>query len=141
MKRSPAGCPQGWERIWAAGPALTKYWDEPEPAVVEWARGLGPSVRRVLDLGCGVGRHTVLFSRLGPRAVGVDVSPSALAMCVAKMREQGLDPTLVRNDMAWLPFGDGAHQAELRVEKLHLAVDQTEEVDLVDLVTGTVRLE
>jgi SAM-dependent methyltransferase len=51
---------------------------EPQPAIVAleregWIRG------RVLEPGCGSGEHTILFTKLGYDAVGVDLSPSAVA--------------------------------------------------------------
>ena len=97
---------RGWERIWAEELALSGYWYEPEPAVLEWARGLAQGAR-VLDLGCGVGRHTIPLARMGLRVVGGDIAPSGLAACAARMEEADLSPLLVRHDMAHLPFADG----------------------------------
>lgn len=50
----------GWGSMWADLDALPEYWRVPEPAVLAWAGRLRQaSGRRVLDLGCGIGRHTV----------------------------------------------------------------------------------
>jgi SAM-dependent methyltransferase len=59
---------------------------EPTAAIVRLARNLQDMGRtgRVLDLGCGAGRHTFLFARAGFETYGVDYLPLA----VAKAREQ-----------------------------------------------------
>ncbi|HID83556.1 MAG TPA: class I SAM-dependent methyltransferase [Anaerolineales bacterium] len=103
---------RGWERIWADPSALSDYWREPEPAVLEWVRGLAEGAR-LLDLGCGVGRHTVPLVQMGLKVVGGDISPSGLAACAARLRQVGLLPLLVRHDMTRLPFADGAFDALL----------------------------
>lgn len=59
---------------------------------------------RVLDLGCGVGRHTVHLAQMGLRVVGGDISPSGLAACTAQLGERGLLPVLTQHDMGRLPF-------------------------------------
>jgi SAM-dependent methyltransferase len=48
---------------------------------------LGRAVGPVLDLGCGVGRHVVALRRRGVRAVGVEISPVAVAIA----RERGAE--------------------------------------------------
>jgi SAM-dependent methyltransferase len=55
--------------------------DDAEETVL--ARAVGP----VLDIGCGVGRHVVALSRRGVRAVGVEISPVAVAIA----RERGAE--------------------------------------------------
>ena len=59
---------------------------QPTTAVVRLARNLQNSGRtgRVLDLGCGAGRHTFLFARAGFETYGLDYLPLA----VEKAREQ-----------------------------------------------------
>jgi SAM-dependent methyltransferase len=59
---------------------------QPTAAVVRLARSLQHAGRtgRVLDLGCGAGRHTLLFARAGFEAYGLDYLPLA----VEKAREQ-----------------------------------------------------
>lgn len=70
--------------------------------------GTGP----VLELGIGTGRLARPLTRTGLTVVGVDASAAMLAHC-ARHREPGI--TLVRADMAVLPFGaaDGPFGAVL----------------------------
>jgi SAM-dependent methyltransferase len=50
----------------------------PQPAIAALERE-GLIRGRVLEPGCGSGEHTILFTKLGYDAVGVDLSPSAVA--------------------------------------------------------------
>ncbi len=51
--------------------------DGPQPVIAE-LEGRGLIRGRVLEPGCGSGEHTILFTRLGYDALGVDLSPSAV---------------------------------------------------------------
>jgi SAM-dependent methyltransferase len=68
----------------SSGPAayFTEYRDWPgsEQQVVDLAYG------RVLDIGCGAGRHALYLQGKGLDVVGIDVSPLAVRTC----RERGL---------------------------------------------------
>jgi ubiquinone/menaquinone biosynthesis C-methylase UbiE len=55
--------------------------------------------RRVLDVGCGTGRHLVRIRELGGDPVGLDLSPALLAEAART------GAPLVRADMRALPFG------------------------------------
>lgn len=52
-----------------------------------FGRADGP-VRRVLDLGCGTGRHAVLLARRGYAVTGVDVAPAMLAQARARAADE-----------------------------------------------------
>ena len=67
------------------------------------ATGLGPGTR-VLDVGCGPGRHLAEMHRIGYRATGLDLSPSMLAAARAAVPDCGL----VQADMRRLPFRSGS---------------------------------
>lgn len=95
---------QGWERLWANKSELSDYWENPEPAVVEWARGLGSHAGWVLDLGCGVGRHTLALARQDLDVVGGDLSASGLAACAERLRAADEVPRVALHDMRRLPY-------------------------------------
>jgi len=99
---SPSPWTQGWESIWADLDALPGYWRTPERAVVTWAEHLWEAGgRRVLDLGCGIGRHAVALARLGFAVTATDVSPSGLMACAAWLADFVVDDLrLVRVEYA-----------------------------------------
>ncbi|MDA1260786.1 MAG: class I SAM-dependent methyltransferase [Planctomycetota bacterium] len=78
--------------------------------------------RSLLDLPCGTGRFTALWSDLGLRATGVDLAPEMLAVA----REKHARATLLCADGARLPFPDGAFDAVACVRLLHLVRDPAE---------------
>lgn len=56
---------------------------------------------RLLDVGCGLGRHVVEFARAGVEAHGLDISEEYLDYAAAAAREAGVesDVTLFHHDM------------------------------------------
>ena len=66
---------------------------------------------RVLDLGCGTGRHTLELARRGIRAAGLDYSEPSLAVAREASAAEGLDVELVHGDMRELPFADRSFDA------------------------------
>jgi SAM-dependent methyltransferase len=89
---SPSPWTQGWESIWAGLDAMPEYWRTPERAVVTWAEHLWEAGgRRVLDLGCGIGRHAVALARLGFAVTTTDGSPSGLMACAAWLADFVVD--------------------------------------------------
>ncbi len=59
---------------------------------------------RLLDVGCGHGRLAVAFRRSGLDVVGLDPSPTLLALAADMARDQAVDVLLVRGDARALPF-------------------------------------
>lgn len=99
MSRNP------WFRDWFGSEYLALYphRDRAEArravGLLRDATGLGPGTR-VLDVGCGSGRHLAEFHRIGYRATGLDLSPSMIEAARTAIPECGL----VRGDMRNLPF-------------------------------------
>lgn len=66
----------GWD--WTKAANLER-WKRPEGAVMELVSFFpDPSKIKVFDLGCGIGRHTVFFSKLGASVSATDISDYAV---------------------------------------------------------------
>ncbi|NCA83689.1 MAG: class I SAM-dependent methyltransferase [Opitutae bacterium] len=59
---------------------------------------------RILDIGCGTGRHSLELARRGYAVVGVDLSDSLLARAREKAAGQDLPVVFQRQDARALPF-------------------------------------
>jgi len=57
-------------------------------------------VRRILDLGCGDGRHLVYFARQGYEMFGLDSAPTALRLAKEWLTNEGLSAQLFCADMS-----------------------------------------
>ncbi|MHB0878341.1 MAG: class I SAM-dependent methyltransferase [Anaerolineae bacterium] len=64
----------------------------------------GDRTKRILDLGCGTGRHAIELARRGYSVTGLDLSPSMLAQAEAAARGEGLAVRFVRGDARAIPF-------------------------------------
>lgn len=78
----------------------------------EWVvRFLGRHFRtlpgsRILDLGCGAGRHSLLADDLGHRAFSFDLSTQGLRATGDRLRDRDVDPRLSAGRFTHLPFAD-----------------------------------
>jgi len=93
-----------WELAWRQ-----ERWAEaspPLPAVADFAEDLKrEGAKRVLDLGCGAGRHSILLGKIGFQVVALDVSETALKILEDRLRTASMDNvTLVKHEMWELPF-------------------------------------
>ena len=61
---------------------------------------------RLLDVGCGPGRHAVALARAGASVTGVDVSRRFLDIAAAAAREAGVGASFFHVDARQMPFGD-----------------------------------
>jgi len=60
---------------------------------------------RVLDLGCGTGRLTILIARAGIEIIGADLSPTMLDTARAKAAARGVKVRFVQADMRSFDLG------------------------------------
>lgn len=60
----------------------------------------GPQdAKRLLDLGCGAGRHLLELARRGYQATGIDVSPEMVAFAQEEARRRQLSVTVTAGDL------------------------------------------
>lgn len=59
---------------------------------------------RILDIGCGTGRHSIELARRGYNVVGIDLSESLLKRATEKASEQNLQVVFQKHDARNLPF-------------------------------------
>lgn len=73
--------------------------------VEKWRREVR---RRVLDMGCGLGRHSLLFADNGFDVTAMDISEDALTFLEKAASEQGLKISCVSANMESMPFPDNS---------------------------------
>jgi tellurite methyltransferase len=67
-----------WENYWNDQGNLD-WWKKPAPEVLDLIRSLSPSERpKMLDLGCGPGRHAIAFALAHFSVTAMDASPAAI---------------------------------------------------------------
>lgn len=64
--------------------------------------------KSVLDLGCGLGRHSILFAKNGFKVTSVDLSEYGVNYLKDWQKREGIDFMVKRCDMKRLPFQDNA---------------------------------
>jgi SAM-dependent methyltransferase len=108
------GCPDGpWFNEIAAWLGKT-YWAPDTGRVMAFTKGteqevdflvaqLGLSAGdRVLDVGCGPGRHSLALARRGIETHGVDLSPDFVALAQRSAEQEGLPATFAVQDVRTL---------------------------------------
>lgn len=70
-------------------------------------------MKTFLDLGCGLGRHSVLFGKNGFSVSCFDISPEAVERTRTWAEEEGLSFDCRVGDMLSLPYGDGSFDCVL----------------------------
>jgi SAM-dependent methyltransferase len=115
---------QPWDEIFRRD---GRVFDSPAPVVHHVAERFHEhGFRRVVDLGCGSGRHAVFLARQGFEVLGIDNSPTALRMSRQWLVEDGLDAALLLADMRLpLPLRSGACEAVLSTQVIHHALLET----------------
>lgn len=67
-----------WDSHWIEE-SRRKYWQKPADEIVRLRDGLDrETIHDVLDLGCGIGRHAILFAEAGFKVTAADDSQNAL---------------------------------------------------------------
>lgn len=115
--------PHPWEAIYRRD---GRVFPEPFPRFAEVVQVFrAHSCRVILDLGCGNGRHVLHLAKHGFEVIGVDISPTALSLTDAWLREAGRRAALALADTRRpLPFHDGSLDAVLSTQVIHHALTE-----------------
>lgn len=106
--------PWNWARVNDA------YWLEPAEEVRSLLdRWKGAGFARILDLGCGLGRHALLFARAGFSVTGFDLSEVGLARMKALAADEGLLVSAAVGDLRSLPFRDASFDCILAYRSIY----------------------
>ena len=106
--------PWNWDTVDEA------FWLEPADearALLERWRRAGYS--RLLDLGCGIGRHALLFARAGFSVTGFDLSEIGLDKLRRMAAAERLRVLTAMGDLRELPFREGAFDCVLAYRSIY----------------------
>jgi len=91
---------------------------------------------KLLDVGCGTGRHSIELSKRGYSVTGVDLSASQLARAKEKAEKEGLEIDFLRYDARKLPF-ENAFDAAIMLCEGAFPLMETDEMNFEILSSVT----
>lgn len=95
-------------------------YQEPDELAISLAQEMrARGMSKVLDVGCGGGRHLLYLAKQGFEVYGTDRSEAGLTISRERLEEEGLEATLHRCDMIEVPFPDEFFDAVLSLYVLH----------------------
>ena len=97
----------GWDNLYK-----DDFWIEwsnrpPLQITLNWISALRERrARRIYDMGCGLGRHTILLAKQGFSVVASETSPLARTSTKQKLKAARLRAKVISADMTSIPFPD-----------------------------------
>lgn len=95
---------------------------------------------RILDVGCGTGRHAIELTKRGYHVTGIDLSESQLARARKKAAEEGLDIDFQQQDARNLSF-EGEFDAAIMLCEGGFPLMETDEMNFEILKSVTKALK
>ena len=94
--------------------------EKPDEIVVAFTSVLAKRrMKRVLDLGCGAGRHVLYLARRGFEAYGADISEAGLKLTKERLESCGLKAEILRCDMKSMPYIPSCFDAVICVQTIY----------------------
>jgi ubiquinone/menaquinone biosynthesis C-methylase UbiE len=95
--------------------------EEPDQVLVDFITRLKKKNKklRVLDLGCGAGRHQLYMAEQGFEAHGIDISETGLNLTKERLKRQNLEAYIIRCDMKMLPYVDSCFDAVVSLHTIY----------------------
>lgn len=109
---------KAWD--WLDPPKVAGGWIEPLEEVVPFVERLrADGARRIYDLGCGRGRHTLMLARQGFEVCATDLSLQGLRLTKEWLRREQLDAVVARADMVAAPYPAALFEGVLAVDVVY----------------------
>jgi tellurite methyltransferase len=87
-----------WDQFWSQAEDRG-WWEAPTAEVLDLVASLSPASRpQILDLGCGLGRHSIAFAQAGFRVTSIDSSITAVQFLQGWTRQLSLDINILLGD-------------------------------------------
>ncbi len=111
---------QQWNEVFKKEGRFFLKPQEDIPRTVELFKRHG--IRKVLDLGCGSGRHTVYLAKRGFKVYGLDISPEGIRLAKQWLRKEEQNARLKRGSVyEKLPYRTNFFDAIISTQVLHHA--------------------
>jgi len=91
---------------------------------------------KIIDIGCGTGRHAIELAKRGYQITGIDLSDSQLKRAREKTKEQGLEIDFQRQDARNLPF-EGKFDLAIMLCEGGFSLMETDEMNFEILKSAT----
>jgi 2-polyprenyl-3-methyl-5-hydroxy-6-metoxy-1,4-benzoquinol methylase len=95
---------------------------------------------KIIDIGCGTGRHTIELTKRGYNVTGIDLSDSLLGRAKEKAKEQNLEIDFQRQDARNLPFA-GEFDLAIMLCEAGFSLMETDEMNFEILKNATKALK
>jgi len=109
---------RAWDKAFKRqGKIFTKPQEDIPRLVKEWKK---KGIKRILDLGCGSGRHTVYLAKRGFEVYGIDIAKEGIKIAKEWLKKEKLKANLKIGDIyKKLPYENGFFDAIVCVRTLN----------------------
>ena len=95
---------------------------------------------KIIDIGCGTGRHSIELGKRGYQITGIDLSESQLKRAKEKAKEQGVEIDFQKHDARNLPF-EGEFDLAIMLCEGGFSLMETDEMNFEILKNATKALK
>jgi SAM-dependent methyltransferase len=96
------------------------HWKEPEQSIIDLVPILKEKkLSKILDLGCGEGRHIIYLAQEGFQMYGLDISETAILKAKKWIWQEMQEAVLVDSDMIKIPYGNNFFDGIIAVNVIY----------------------